>query len=869
MSFTRNDVHGSMGVLGIVSEIDPGKDCGVHHVLIKDTRFKENVNPSDEIMATAVVIVSAKPTPKVRVTLNTINVTFWNVSFAGHAGHGYYYSSDEDAVIYVQHMLSTTFIDCTFVDNTQAVISARDTTLVFKGYNVFRNNSANYGTGIQLFDSSYIYLKDDTYILFADNHADRVGGAIYSENSHGFHFYCFFQIEHNRSLRIDFHNNTANIAGSSMYAPQVANCRALLNFNENIFHEIFNISNTESDPSAISSAPFGVCWCKSGHRMPSCDHNYQHISAYPGEEFTLRMVVVGRAMYGAVPGVVRANFTTTQIAHQASFGLRQESQTNKIASCNDFTYSVFSTLKYLTFQVRAESSLDDELDDALDSYTIPNVSVHMHLKDCPPGFSLSNSARKCVCDPVIRKSGIQCYINNQSILRPANTWIGFYNDPHHKTGVMFHDHCPYGYCSSQSVNVTISDPDIQCENNRTGLLCGQCREDYSLTLDSQKCSKCSNLYLLLLLPLAVSGLVLVAVLFLLNMTVADGSINCLIFYANVVAITHSSLNPVTSSGLYIFIAWLNLDLGIDTCLFDGMDAYTEMWLQFVFPFYLWAIIIAIVMVSNKIPSRLTRRIGGENAVKVLATLLLLSYTKLQRAVITIFTFTSLTYPSGAVRHVWSYDANVEFPEGKHLYLYIAGMLVLVFLILPYTFVLTFFQYLQACSTRRVFRWVNMLKPVFDAYAGPYKDRYRVWTGLLLIARTLLIVLFSLGITDSPDFYYFTVLIMSLILLAASSGGIYKKWPCNVLESFFYLQLGVLSGTMLYASQNIPVVADISTGMVLSVFLAVVGYHAFSVSCLRKFHCCSRRSENPEEDPLISYEREPVVPPIKLRRPSAK
>ena len=193
---------------------------------------------------------------------------------------------------------------------------------------------------------------------------------------------------------------------------------------------------------------------------------------------------------------------------------------------------------------------------------------------------------------------------------------------------------------------------------------------YSLTLDSQKCSECSNLYLLLLLPLAASGLVLVAVLFLLNMTVADGSINCLIFYANVVAITHSSLNPVTSSGLYIFIALLNIDLGIDTCLFDGMDAYTEMWLQFVFPFYLWAIIIAIVMVSNKIPSRLTRRIGGENAVKVLATLLLLSYTKLQRAVITIFTFTSLTYPSGAVRHVWSYDANVKFLEGKHLYLYI-------------------------------------------------------------------------------------------------------------------------------------------------------------------------------------------------------
>jgi hypothetical protein len=60
-------------------------------------------------------------------------------------------------------------------------------------------------------------------------------------------------------------------------------------------------------------------------------------------------------------------------------------------------------------------------------------------------------------------------------------------------------------------------------------------------------------------------------------------------------------------------------------------------------------------------------------------------------------FTTLEYPDGTTHYVWLQDSNVEFFKGKHLYLGIAGILVLVFLILPYTLCLAFFQRLQACS----------------------------------------------------------------------------------------------------------------------------------------------------------------------------
>ena len=44
------------------------------------------------------------------------------------------------------------------------------------------------------------------------------------------------------------------------------------------------------------------------------------------------------------------------------------------------------------------------------------------------------------------------------------------------------------------------------------------------------CQQCSNLYLLLIIPIGVSGLLLVIVMFVMNLTVSEGTINPFIFY---------------------------------------------------------------------------------------------------------------------------------------------------------------------------------------------------------------------------------------------------------------------------------------------------------------------------------------------------
>ena len=159
----------------------------------------------------------------------------------------------------------------------------------------------------------------------------------------------------------------------------------------------------------------------------------------------------------------------------------------------------------------------------------------------------------------------------------------------------------------------------------------RCKSNLSLAIGT---SQCTNIYLTLLLPFALAGLMLVLFLIICNLTVSMGTINGLIFYANIVRANHAFFftTPTTSALKVfqqvhaVFIAWLNLDFGIETCFINSMDAYIRTWLQFAFPFYIWMIVGVIIYLSRC--STTIVKLVGSSAVSVLATLFLLSYRKL-------------------------------------------------------------------------------------------------------------------------------------------------------------------------------------------------------------------------------------------------
>ena len=88
------------------------------------------------------------------------------------------------------------------------------------------------------------------------------------------------------------------------------------------------------------------------------------------------------------------------------------------------------------------------------------------------------------------------------------------------------------------------------------------------------------MYLAHIIPFAVAGIAMIAFVIVLNLTVSVGTINGLIFYANVVKIYEPIFFPDGPIAyLSQFISWLNPDLGIETCLFDGMDSWRSVYLS--------------------------------------------------------------------------------------------------------------------------------------------------------------------------------------------------------------------------------------------------------------------------------------------------
>ena len=325
-----------------------------------------------------------------------------------------------------------------------------------------------------------------------------------------------------------------------------------------------------------------------------------------------------------------------------------------------------------------------------------------------------------------------------------------------------------------------------------------------------------------------AGLALVFLLTLTNMIVSEGTINGLIFYANIIHINRAIFFPNESIGvnkiimniLSTFISWINLDLGIETCFYNGMDMYTKAWLQFLFPIYIWTIVGGMIVSSHY--STTAAQLFRRHAVKVLATLFLLSFAKLQCTIITALSFTFLTYPNGT-KSVWLYDSNIDYLHGKHIPLFIAALLALLFLLIPYTLVLFFIQCLTKLDCR-IFFWVKKLKPLFDAYTGPFKDRYRFWTGFLLIVRTILFLIFTLG---NPGLNLAAISVTSTCL--AFSPAVYKKTWLTLLEYSLLLNLSVVSFATFYCrdpqfSGNQVVMVYISVGTALVTFVGILAYH---------------------------------------------
>ena len=722
------------------------------------------------------------------------------------------------------------------------------TNITFSGpgekYLNFSHNQGSTGGALALFDGSQLQFDCGyTKLWFISNEAYDKGGAIYVHDlgyvhnkSHLKPFYTVAQNCQRQPVSVYFKNNTALKAGSALYGGELDSYQSIDPFS--------HLENSKENPSLVSSDPIRVCLCTlqgSPHPSlkPDCNITEKSFEIIPGQSLEFPVVTVGRR-WGVVSSVVYTHnkYSDRNVEFTQKIGLQ----------CTKFVITLRSSAKKENIRL-LNNARNPQVNTLNGPVTWnPNsqseqLAIMIYFQECPPGFYFHNDKKRCACLPALRQKGIQCNFTFFKVLRPSPKWINAtfeHNLNNLSTGVIVHKHCPFDYCkhTNEELPLSLDNPDKQCAFNRTGILCGACQSHLSQVLGTSKCKKCLRPWIVLIIPvMAVAGMALVGFLIILNLTVSVGSISGLIFYANIVRANNAvffppgvsnSLLGKFNSFLSTFIAWLNLDLGIEACLYDGLTAYAKTWLQFFFPFYIW-LLVTVIIVASHYSSRASR-LSGNNAVQVLATLFLLSYAKLLRLIITIFSFAELVYPDGYHRRVWLYDGNVDYLRGKHIPLFIAALLLLIMVSVPFTALLFSIQWLQRWSA---FRVLLRLKPLFDAYTGPYKIKHRYWTGLLLLVRACLFLSFSLYSLNDPTTNLLDIVIVTFGLLTYISliGGVYKLWFLNLLENVFILNLGILSATVGFYRQDnaglsiaVPAITCTFVGISFVLFAVIVLCH---------------------------------------------
>lgn len=750
--------------------------------------------------------------------------------------------------------------DSKFINNKVTAIEVHSSVIAFYGAVVFKNNTGFKGGALSLY-SSQLYFYDNSDVYFEDNTATGVGGAIYTKSQDNIEAPCLYiRDSRARNVNVWFSNNWANMGGHDIFGGYLNNsCRYWEHENKQCYMYIprnlnhddtykFHTGNSLSSPTAVTCNPTRVCLCDE-HGAPQCaNRTFIHRKLpplYPGETLAVSAVLVGCA-FGTVSGIVY-----TKVTNEQGETLTQTTQQiRSLDTCTPLHYTLHSPRVGRTINITLSARLFPRPTriECLRTETIrtyhkygvirdkllhQNVYLQLTMDDCPPGFVLRKKPpRVCSCHPRLKERGIRvCTIQNHTgyVYRKGATWVSLTEN---KTDFILNQYCPYNYCLLENISIDLNSPNNQCQNNRSGILCGGCHGNLSLAIGSSKCLRCEKKHSgYLIVPFLVVGILLVIFLKTLDMTVSNGTINGLALYANVVwgsksVLLATKLPHPTLQILHTFIAWLNFDLGIETCFITGLDAIGKTWLQYVFPVYVWCIAGAIALVSRY--STRASRVFGYNSVPVLATLILLSYAKLLRNVIQSLSLSIIQYPQHW-KLVWTPDGNIEYFSSQHSILFLTAVIILLLLWLPFTLVLLTHQHLRRKSHLKYLNWINRWKPFFDAYLGQLKAKQQYWVGLLLIVRVVLLLLLAATSTSVPRINLIATGFLGVGLLThwAVRGMPYRSKWLSLLEMTFILNLVLLAYLKLYTESDTVadmVVTYTSVGVVFVQFLGIVVYH---------------------------------------------
>ena len=768
----------------------------------------------------------------------------------------------------ISYMIFDCSEHCTFANNRPSVFYGYSTSLTISGKVTFLNNTGIYGGAINLVNTA-VYVHQGSDLYFGNNHVTRVGGAInvfYTITNLQTPGNCPIQFTGPRyadtissldkisqlNINITFENNTSGASKSldSIYANVYYVCfwhpETITQFTlqldsppingtrDSVYGKVFKFVPQNTTNHHVYTSAYLPCICDENNTynveycMTADINNTLKLenTVVVGRSFTLNIITLD--------AVGSVGFTSTLYSEIFSRGLTDDSfQLAENQTRRSFN-SVNKQCTPVEFTIYGKQSIIPKYG-TLRLTVLPGSDhfFHFNVTDCPVGFRLreENGLFACVCGEFFMKPNInedfQCNSASGMIMREdKRSWLSVVS-----SNVEYVALCSPVYCNDVVTNYALTNYDSLCDNNHAGRACGGCIEDYGRVFGSNSCKRCSNAWLATILLYAILGIILVMILYLLRLTVTMGTINGLIFFCNVMSINERLFfNTEDSQFLFlrVFISLINLDLGFEMCFYNEMSQIAKTGLQFVFPVYL-LLLVATIIIFGKTHFG-SQRLSSYSTVPVLATLILLSYSKLLRTIISVFSFITIhraskesNFSGSQQLTAWQPDPNVGYLQVAHIVLFLIAVVFILLFIIPFALAMTFPTIIL--RSKRMSR----LFPLLDCFYAPYKDKYRYWFGLRLLLLIYLSGIESIIFAYQEAQLLLGTTVLFVFVMVQAYIQPFKNVIINLLDLLFMGIFILLSMITLYLYPSTSGYDEVNSAVNISyaaffLFCLVVCYH---------------------------------------------
>jgi predicted outer membrane repeat protein len=762
--------------------------------------------------------------------LGTVRTSHQNINFQGQN----IFKGNWGTALYVVNAIvnfqksSASFVNNIGLQGGAVALVGSSTLIVGPHDYVFHNNSAYYQGGaiyVLLIDHFDIEVSQSCFIEYADD-----GDDVEIEN-----------IDHTDNewkANITFTDNhiLRGRAGCTIFATSLYSCQVINN-------------GTKDQPEYVIVPP-KVALKRRGIKINDHYVNCTYQVATDGAKFH-NIIIGSAAPLMIIPGKEYShNITATDdlgqdINNSVPFRVVIHDPNDPKQLSNDITPST----TYIEDKIQLMGKPNQTEHAVLRLHTLSArqifIEANITLVECPPGFVLVNESRpRCVCNEKAPVGIFKCNLKEfHSHLLPGY-WAGLVEG----TPKLVTSTCPfceYNVTSKSEFDIGLPQNYSElnktiCGNNRTGVVCGICQNNYTVHFHSPnfKCKSkepfgCKLGWLFYILSEIIPVTVVFIIILLFNISFTSGTISSFILFSQLLVTLDINASGIIkfsypvkhrlgewAQGYLMLYGIFNLNFfnseHLSFCIMTNASALDMIAFKYVTIFYTLILILSVIWIMNKCGGRCCGKFCRITTVKSsvvhgLSSFLVMCYTRCVQVSMNLLNpvHFNVEMDSGFTPQprVWL-NGNIKYFSNEHLpYAFPALFCLLTIGVLPPALLLcypllnkvTAFFGCDDVNINCLFCHklsVSYLKPLLDSFQSCFRDNMRFFAGLYFLYRWIILLVYV--VTHSYSIYYITIIggLVGILALHAICQP-YVKRSHNIIDILLLANLIIISCLSFY------------------------------------------------------------------------